>query len=325
VSIIYDLHSTLTIPGLLDNGGFNVTMNSPTNAATITLTQIDGASAPTVRQPVKVCFRASTLSIAAPTYLTVPNTLSLVVPSGATLGSVNTYAQRYWIYLVNNAGTVALGICGVKLDDTILQTSTAISSGSSSIGTLYTTAALTNVPILCIGYFISTQATAGTWVTSPSTCFIGVDNLPKEVIYAEYNTAAGQTIPAGSAGPNVGGGTIVNYGTRVIDTHNAVTVGASWIFTAPIAKYYHIDCMAQTDSIEPASNYYGINFYKNNAFYRSLYAIYLTANGVNPSWQGSTGLNLNAGEYISICAYAGSACHLYANVYDNWITISSLN
>lgn len=45
-------------------------------------------------------------------------------------------------------------------------------------------------------------------------------------VAARFSTAAGQSIPSSTV-------TIIDFGTELHDTHGAVTVGASWIFTVP--------------------------------------------------------------------------------------------
>lgn len=55
-----------------------------------------------------------------------------------------------------------------------------------------------------------------------------------EVVAARYTTAAGQSIPNSSTF------TVIDFGTKDYDTHNAVTTGASWKFTAPIAGLYKV-------------------------------------------------------------------------------------
>jgi hypothetical protein len=52
-------------------------------------------------------------------------------------------------------------------------------------------------------------------------------------IVARYSTDAGQSIPNTTP-------TIVNFEDLVIDTWSAVTVGASWAFTAPVGGYYQV-------------------------------------------------------------------------------------
>jgi len=97
---------------------------------------------------------------------------NLVVPSGATLGTINGVASRLVRLAINNAGTIEQAVineaCGFALNETGVISTTAISSGANSASVAYSTNARTNVPYRVIGYLDSTQATAGTWATAPS-------------------------------------------------------------------------------------------------------------------------------------------------------------
>jgi hypothetical protein len=117
-------------------------------------------------------FRSTTLG--SGTITTVSGTpANLVVPSTATLGTVNAVQSRLVVIALNNAGTIELAVVNISggnnLDETTLLTTTAISSGSTSASTVYSTTARTSLAFRVIGYIESTQATAGTWATAPST------------------------------------------------------------------------------------------------------------------------------------------------------------
>jgi hypothetical protein len=116
-------------------------------------------------------FRSTTLGNG--TVTTVTGTpANLVVPASATLGTVNNIQSRLLVLALNNAGTIELAVVnlagGVQLDETNLLTTTAISSGSTSSSTVYSTSARTSVAYRVIGSIDSTQTTAGTWAAAPS-------------------------------------------------------------------------------------------------------------------------------------------------------------
>jgi hypothetical protein len=77
------------------------------------------------------------------------------------------------VIALNNAGTIELAVVNISggnnLDETTLLTTTAISASSTSASTVYSTTARTSLAFRVIGYIESTQATAGTWATAPST------------------------------------------------------------------------------------------------------------------------------------------------------------
>lgn len=117
-------------------------------------------------------FRSPTLTSGTSNVRYIQSPISLVIPSGATLGTVNTILSRLILIAIDNAGTVELAVVnlmgGNNLDETGLISTTAISSGASSASTFYSTTARTNVPFRVIGYIELTQATAGTWANPPS-------------------------------------------------------------------------------------------------------------------------------------------------------------
>lgn len=117
-------------------------------------------------------FRSSTLSNGTINTRTVGTALSLVVPSGATLGTTSGQLHRLVLLAVDNAGVVELAITnlsgGLNLDETSTISTTAISASSNSANVVYSASARTSVPFRVVGYVESTQTTAGIWAASPS-------------------------------------------------------------------------------------------------------------------------------------------------------------
>lgn len=174
----------LTSPGTAGN----VLTSDGTNwtSATSLTKQIQSISASVASNALTISASALTLdfrstTLGSGTVTTVSGTPSnLVVPSGATLGSVNASlilptgpTSRLIVLALNNAGTIELGVVnlagGVNLTETGVISTTAISSGATSASVVYSTTARTNVSYRVIGYIESTQTTAGTWATTPST------------------------------------------------------------------------------------------------------------------------------------------------------------
>ena len=119
-------------------------------------------------------FRNTTLG--SGTVTTVSGTpANLVISSGSTLGTVSAVASRIVVIALNNAGTIELAAVnisgGTQLDETNLITTTAEGGvgAADSASVVYSTTARTSVAYRVIGYIESTQATAGTWATAPST------------------------------------------------------------------------------------------------------------------------------------------------------------
>jgi len=103
----------------------------------------------------------------------VSSPISVVVPATATLGTVNAVQSRIIVIAIDNAGTVELAVVNISggnnLDETTLINTTTIAAASNSASTIYSTTGRSSVPFRVVGYVESTQATAGTWATAPST------------------------------------------------------------------------------------------------------------------------------------------------------------
>jgi hypothetical protein len=143
------------------------------NALTIAVKTLAGNN-PSSSDPVFFLFRDASAG-----YAVIEQTaaLSITVPSGATLGTANGQANRIWVGVFNNGGTAVLGVYNslnssgpsiVPWDETSPANGTGITSGSTSPQIWYTASTLVSVVFRILGYAESTQATAGTWATSPS-------------------------------------------------------------------------------------------------------------------------------------------------------------
>ena len=119
----------------------------------------------------RLLFRSSTLSSGAKN-LRDFSAQSLVVPSGATLGTVSGVASRIVILALDVSGSVEPAVVnlagGVNLDESGVISTTAISASATSASVIYSSVARSNVPYRVVGFVDSTQATAGTWATAPS-------------------------------------------------------------------------------------------------------------------------------------------------------------
>jgi len=123
---------------------------------------------------LSLTFRSTTLG--SGTVTTVSGTpASLVISSGSTLGTVSAQQSRIVVIAMNNAGTIELAAGnisgGVNLDETGLISTTAEggAGAADSATVMYSTTARSSLAYRVIGYIESTQATAGTWATAPST------------------------------------------------------------------------------------------------------------------------------------------------------------
>ena len=165
--------SGLTIPLSVAQGGTG--QNTPISLSRILpITASVAASALTCTlNPTALDFRNTPLTSGTINTRTVATAISVVVPSTATLGTVSAQQSRLVLLALDNAGTVELAVVniagGTNLDETTLISTTAISAGATSASVVYSTIARTSLPFRVVGYIESTQATAGTWATAPST------------------------------------------------------------------------------------------------------------------------------------------------------------
>ena len=132
------------------------------------------ASALTITlNPTILDFRASPLTSGTVTTIAVPAAISVTIPSTSTMGTVSAQQSRIVVIAINNAGTVELAAVNISggsvLDETTLITTTAAVAAGNSATAYYSTTARTGVAYRVVGYVESTQATAGTWATAPST------------------------------------------------------------------------------------------------------------------------------------------------------------
>lgn len=182
-----DISGDLTIIGdTISNGikltslapGFrNGTIDAAAAANAITFTYETMASAtPTATDPVSVARRHQTITNGSQTVVNQTGALSLVLPSGATLGCASGEVVRIHVAAIRNAGSAMELVCWTamvaasldirRFDPTELATTTAISAGSDSSQTLYSTTARTSQPMIYLGYIEATSgATAGQWAS----------------------------------------------------------------------------------------------------------------------------------------------------------------
>jgi len=164
------------------NSASSYTLTLPTATGTLSLgTQIQPISASVAASALTISasalsldFRSTTLG--SGTVTTVTGTpANLVISSGSTLGTVSATQSRIVVIAMNNAGTLELAAVNIsggnQLDETNLISTTAEggAGAADSANVIYSTTARTSLAYRVIGYIESTQATAGTWATAPST------------------------------------------------------------------------------------------------------------------------------------------------------------
>ena len=151
-----------------ESGILSIAASVAANALTLALKTSAGIDA-TSTTGIEVSFRNATAATGTRTTVSTVGAVSVVVPQGATLGFANSGIEFIYVYGINNAGTLEIGLSGSVKDDNTLQTSVALSATSDLDATLYSTTARTTVPIRYLGRIrVQTGATAGDWTTAPS-------------------------------------------------------------------------------------------------------------------------------------------------------------
>lgn len=221
----YTLGSGPTCGAISVTTGFDMPINLGLSASAsggaLTLNLVQASSAaPTANNPVLVPFRSTTATLGTVNWRTITSTLSLVVPSGATLGTSSSNVPfRVWIFLEDNGGTPELAVATCSNTTTIfgcaawehaLKTTTTISAGSGTAGVPYATAGVSLDAVRIIGFcdYGSGLGTAGSWASACTTLQVYGPGMkkPGDVV---------QTIA-----PNFGTLTVVTFTTAGLVTTN---------------------------------------------------------------------------------------------------------
>lgn len=201
--------STVDTTGALKNLGFTATVVA--NALTFTATAKDG-TALSASNKAQVDFRNATITTGQHNLVDITSALSLVISSGSTLGATSGVATRYYLGLINNAGTAELcawnsitatGLFGVNEAQLVSTTAEGGAGGADSGGVIYSATARSNVPIRVIGYIDITEATAGTYATAPTLLVNMGPGVPRtgEIIQSLYS-ATGASATGSTTIPN---------------------------------------------------------------------------------------------------------------------------
>ena len=148
--------------------------------------------------------------------------------------------------------------------------------------------------------------------------------VPMREIYASYTTDAAQSIDNNAY-------EAINFEDKVIDTHNAVTTGAAWKFTAPATTMYFVWCFILFNSTTAwaLTETGAIDVYKNGVTANVLDYIQgmdSSAGALYKCVKGSTPIYLKTNEYIDIRIFqnTGGALTLYQDSRYNWVKIVGL-
>lgn len=132
--------------------------------------------------------------------------------------------------------------------------------------------------------------------------------MGSEVVSARYKLNASN---ANTSIADAGGGEIVDFNVKEWDTHNAVTTGASWKFTAPYSGFYRVSAVVYWASISNFTESQ-IRLYKNGTTTIST----MNASSASP-WaiHGTDTVYLLQGEFISVLGFQDSSDSSARNIY----------
>ena len=186
-----DLDSIDSLLNLMDNSAIvnlSLAFSVGSSALTCAVKQRDGATNASAASPAFVAMRSATATSGAVNRRSITGALSLVVPSATTLGRISTEASELFWYLIDNAGTLELAVSAKDFGVSGIVSTTAI-SGGSSLTTMYSSSARSNVAFRRIARSTDTQTTAGTWAAVPSLV---------EMSYEEKDTIKAAAVASGS-------------------------------------------------------------------------------------------------------------------------------
>lgn len=149
------------------------------NALTVAIKTAAGND-PSAADPMYVAFRNATLSVGGYSIISLTAALSVTVPNGKTLSTVNGAPFRLWAKISNDGGTLRLGIENCydvaynyiyPIPEYGLESTTAIGGlgVGFSAGVTYSTVAVSSKPYRIVGFlnWNTGLATAGVWSARP--------------------------------------------------------------------------------------------------------------------------------------------------------------
>lgn len=226
--------ATLNANVVMFNGRFTVTMAA--NAVTIALKGNDGND-PSATNAVVVVFRSATLTDGSAVTRTITSALSTVISSGSTGGTVSAIPSRVYIHLIDNAGTVELAwsqplssttnLFGFSESGLVSTTAEGGAGAADSSGVMYSTTARTAVAFRTVGYFESTQATAGTWATAATVLQLMGPGVPRtgDIAQTRFASSASGSTSTATTMADVTNGSISITPTSAV---NLVALNCSW-------------------------------------------------------------------------------------------------
>lgn len=130
----------------------------------ISLTQSDGVTSPAAGSGAVALAIKTISSSGAYSIVTQSSALSVTALSGATFGLVASASSYVWIYAINDASVMDLGLSAAVFDDGALNPTVPISAASTSNSILYTASSHSgSVGTRLIGRLTVSEGVIGTW------------------------------------------------------------------------------------------------------------------------------------------------------------------
>lgn len=207
-------------------------------------------------------------------------------------------------YVVQVAGDYVLA-AHLADNSTTAQTFVVYLNGASSRDLCYTTngtrtSGTVLLPTLKAGDSVTVRSNTTTTLAAVGNLSIFRLSGPavvaaSESVNARYTTTAGQSI-ANAATP------IVAFDTKDYDSHNAVTTGASWKWTAPVSGKITVKAQLTFASATwSAAGALELYVFKNGALFSRIGAAQTAAGFTGRNFVGGSGdVPMNAGDYIDV-------------------------
>lgn len=170
----------------------------------------------------------------------------------------------------------------------------------------------------------------GGTLDATSTSILNISRLSgPAAVAATESVSAKYKISGGTANSAIAGSAteVMDYDTKVWDSHNAVTVGASWKFTAPVSGVYSVEAAVSgsSDSWSTTNTGWACILYLNGSSDTTLGTVRATnTTAWTPSTGGATKIRLLAGDYIDIrCTNSNSSTNNLdtGSPTNNWVSI----
>lgn len=177
------------------NGIANCSINSSVAANALTVLILTAAgNTPSATDPCIIAFRNTSATTGTYSLVSVTAATTAVITDTGTMGcTIGTICPLY-VYAQNNAGTINAAVASEKmLDESVVQSSTTASSGSTTMGTLYATTGVASTAVRLLGELQITLGASSHWSANSTK----ISNVPFQPFLTNW-TAFTPVLTAGS-------------------------------------------------------------------------------------------------------------------------------